>query len=86
VSAEVGNTLPLVGAIAAGPAIGAGLFVLKEIFKEPLRGMVNVQYRITGPWNEPDVVRVAAAEGETDAAKESPGGARQDSAQPGEEG
>lgn len=86
VSAEVGNTLPLVGAIAAGPAIGAGLFVLKEIFKEPLRGMVNVQYRITGPWNEPDVIRVAAAEGETDAAKESSGGGKPDSTQPGGEG
>jgi len=60
VSAEVGNTLPLVGAIAAGPAIGAGLFVLKEIFKEPLRGMVNVQYRITGPWENPIVEKVTA--------------------------
>ena len=86
VSAEVGNTLPVVGAIAAGPAIGAGLFVLKEIFKEPLRGMVNVQYRITGPWDEPDVVKVAAASGETDAVKEAPGEARQDSTRPGEEG
>jgi uncharacterized protein (TIGR02099 family) len=62
VSAEVGNTLPVVGAIAAGPAIGAGLFVLKEIFKEPLRGIAQVQYRITGPWEEPAVDRVATAE------------------------
>jgi uncharacterized protein (TIGR02099 family) len=62
VSAEVGNTLPVVGAIAAGPAIGAGLFVLKEIFKEPLRGMAQVQYRITGPWEEPVVDRIATAE------------------------
>ncbi len=58
VSAEVGNTLPVVGAIAAGPAIGAGLFVLKEIFKESLRGMVNVQYRITGPWENPVVEKI----------------------------
>jgi len=62
VSAEIGNTLPVVGAIAAGPAIGAGLFVLKEIFKEPLRGMVNVQYRITGPWENPVVEKVSANE------------------------
>jgi uncharacterized protein YhdP len=59
VSAEVGNTLPLVGAIAVSPAIGAGLFVLKEIFKEPLRGMINVQYRITGPWENPVVEKVS---------------------------
>lgn len=63
-SAELGNTLPLVGAIAAGPAIGAGLFVLKEIFKAPLRGMVQVQYQITGPWNDPVVERMAPAAGE----------------------
>lgn len=72
VSAEVGNTLPVVGAIAAGPAIGAGLFVLKEIFKEPLRGMINVQYKITGPWENPEVVRVAAAEGGTGPAEPEP--------------
>lgn len=72
VSADVGNTLPVVGAIAAGPAIGAGLFVLKEIFKEPLRGMINVQYRITGPWENPDVVRVAAAAGGAGTAAEPP--------------
>ncbi len=72
VSADVGNTLPVVGAIAAGPAIGAGLFVLKEIFKEPLRGMINVQYRITGPWEDPEVARIAAAEGSSGTASEPP--------------
>jgi uncharacterized protein (TIGR02099 family) len=77
VSAEVGNTLPVVGAIAAGPAIGAGLFVLKEIFKEPLRGMAQVQYRITGPWESPDVQRIATAD---EAATESSGTASSDEA------
>ena len=72
VSADVGNTLPVVGAIAAGPAIGAGLFVLKEIFKEPLRGMINVQDRITGPWEDPEVARIAAAEGSSGTASEPP--------------
>ena len=62
VSAEVGNTLPVVGAIAAGPAIGAGLFVLKEIFKDSLSGMIRAQYSITGPWENPVVERVAAGQ------------------------
>jgi len=61
VSAEVGNTLPVVGAIAAGPIIGAGLFVLKEILKAPLSEIAAVQYHITGPWEEPIVERVAAS-------------------------
>lgn len=62
VSGEVGNTLPVVGAVVAGPVIGVGLFVLKEIFKEPLRGAVQVQYHITGPWENPVVVKVEAGD------------------------
>jgi uncharacterized protein YhdP len=58
VSAQIGNTLPVVGAIAAGPIIGGGLFVLKEILKEPLREAGQVQYRITGPWEDPIVAKV----------------------------
>ena len=59
VSAEVGNTLPVVGAIAGGPAVGAGLFVLKELFKDSLSGIIRAQYTITGPWDDPQVERVA---------------------------
>ncbi|MGD8976571.1 MAG: AsmA-like C-terminal region-containing protein, partial [Gammaproteobacteria bacterium] len=67
VSAEVGNTLPVVGAIAGGPAVGAGLFVLKELFKDSLSGIIRAQYTITGPWDDPRVERVALGEagGET---------------------
>ncbi|MGB5622825.1 MAG: YhdP family protein [Gammaproteobacteria bacterium] len=64
VSAEVGNTLPVVGAIAAGPAIGAGLFVLKELFKDSLSGIVGAQYRITGPWEDPVVEPISVADAE----------------------
>ena len=62
VSAQIGNTLPVVGAIAAGPIIGGGLFVLKEILKEPLREAGQVQYRITGPWENPQVAKVTDGE------------------------
>ena len=62
VSGEVGNTLPVVGAVVAGPVIGVGLFVLKEIFKAPLRGAVQIQYHITGPWENPVVDRVATSD------------------------
>ena len=36
--------------------------MLKEIFKEPLRGAVQVQYHITGPWENPVVVKVEASD------------------------
>ena len=51
--------------------------MLKEIFKEPLRGMAQVQYRITGPWESPEVERIATAE---DIPAESPGTAASDDA------
>ncbi|UCC13835.1 MAG: TIGR02099 family protein [Gammaproteobacteria bacterium] len=70
VSAEVGNTLPVVGALAVSPVIGAGLFVLKEIFKEPLRGMAQIQYRISGPWETPEVERIAVAQADQPSAED----------------
>ncbi len=66
VSTELGATLPIAGVLAGGPAIGAALYVLAEIFKEPMKGMVKAQYRITGPWENPKVDRVVAAAGDGD--------------------
>lgn len=79
VSAEVGNTLPVVGAIAGGPAVGAGLFVLKELFKDSLSGIIRAQYTITGPWDDPQVERVPA--GESIREPVAPGGAEPPSAE-----
>ncbi len=59
VSTELGVTLPIAGVLAGGPAVGAALYVIAEIFKEPMKGMVRAQYRITGPWENPQVDRVA---------------------------
>jgi uncharacterized protein YhdP len=72
VSAQLGNTLPLVGAIAAGPIIGGGLFILKEILKEPLREAGQVQYRITGPWENPVVAKVTGENGGAQATRRNP--------------
>ena len=41
---------------------GAGLFVLKELFKDSLSGIIRAQYTITGPWEDPRVERVQAGE------------------------
>lgn len=49
----VGNTLPLVGALAGGPAGAAAMFVLKNIFEEQIGQMTSYRYSITGPWDDP---------------------------------
>jgi uncharacterized protein (TIGR02099 family) len=59
VSANVGTTLPIAGALAGGPVVGAALLIFSEIMKEPLKELSRTQYHITGPWDDPSVERVA---------------------------
>jgi uncharacterized protein (TIGR02099 family) len=62
VTGNLGASLPVAGAIAGGPAIGAALLLFSQVFKEPLKGIARGYYRIKGTWNDPVVERVDAAE------------------------
>ncbi len=78
VTGNLGQSLPVAGALAGGPAVGAALLVFSQIFKQPLKGIARGYYRITGPWEEPTVERVDAeqlkkAEGEVKEEKEGAG-------------
>ena len=53
VSANVGSTLPIMGAVAAGPQAAAALFIFSQIFKKPLQEVGQVYYGISGSWDEP---------------------------------
>lgn len=55
VSANVGNTLPIVGAVVAGPQVAAALLIFSQIFKKPLQEVGQVYYSIGGSWDEPVV-------------------------------
>ncbi len=55
VSANVGNTLPIVGAVVAGPQVAAALLVFSQIFKKPLQEVGQVYYSIDGSWDNPAV-------------------------------
>jgi uncharacterized protein (TIGR02099 family) len=55
VSANVGNTLPLVGAVVAGPQAAAVMFLFSQIFKEPLQEVGQVYYAIDGSWDNPTI-------------------------------
>jgi uncharacterized protein (TIGR02099 family) len=55
VSANVGNTLPVVGAVVAGPQVAAALLIFSQIFKKPLQEMGQLYYAIEGSWEQPDV-------------------------------
>ncbi len=58
VSANVGNTLPVVGVLLGGPQVAAALLVFSQIFKKPLKDMGQVYYAVQGSWDEPTVDKV----------------------------
>ena len=60
VSANVGNTLPVVGAVVAGPQVAAALLIFSQIFKKPLQEMGQIYYSIEGSWEDPVVDVVEA--------------------------
>ncbi|TAK51804.1 MAG: TIGR02099 family protein [Gammaproteobacteria bacterium] len=62
VTGQVGASLGVAGALAAGPAVGAALLLFSQIFKEPLKGATRGYYRITGSWDDPQVKRIDARE------------------------
>jgi uncharacterized protein (TIGR02099 family) len=62
VAANFGNTLPVVGAVVAGPQVAAALLIFSQIFKKPLQEMGQVYYAINGPWDNPRVESTGAAD------------------------
>jgi uncharacterized protein (TIGR02099 family) len=68
VSVNVGNTLPIVAAVVAGPQVAAALLIFSQILKKPLQEVGQIYYGIDGSWDEPviavtDVTRFAANSG-----------------------
>jgi uncharacterized protein YhdP len=56
---RVSSTLPLVGAIAGGPAFGVALVVTQGLFGEQVDRIIQSQYKLTGSWEEPIMKRMA---------------------------
>lgn len=47
----------LAWAALANPALGLGSFVAQMILREPLQQIFSFEYDVTGPWDDPQVVR-----------------------------
>ena len=58
VTNRVGSTLPLAGALAGGPVVGAAVLLFTEVFKQPIQGLERGYYRISGSWDNPKVQRI----------------------------
>jgi|GEM_PF-1720334 len=61
VAPKLGNTLPIVGALAAGPVGAAAALVVGGILSKPLSQIARFRYSVSGPWDAPKVVPIPAS-------------------------
>jgi uncharacterized protein (TIGR02099 family) len=65
---RVGSSLPLAGAIAGGPVVGAALLVADKLLSKEIEGMTSfahTSYSVTGPWSDPVYTKLASPAIET---------------------
>ncbi|MFI4968929.1 MAG: YhdP family protein [Lysobacterales bacterium] len=74
VTPHAGSTLPIVGALAAGPVGAAAGLVMQGILNKPLGMAIARRYTVTGSWDKPKITPIARAR---------PGQARDAANQPG---
>jgi uncharacterized protein (TIGR02099 family) len=55
VTLPVANNLPWVAALAGGPAVAAGVFVVSKVFEKQVNRMSSAVYQISGPLDDPEV-------------------------------
>jgi uncharacterized protein (TIGR02099 family) len=60
VQPKAGGLLPVIGAATAGPIGAAAGVVAQAVLNKPIKEGSAIDYRITGPWNKPLVVKTNA--------------------------
>lgn len=58
VTPKVSGTLPVIGALAAAPQVGALILLAQKLFKPKIDEATRHHYSITGPWQEPVIERI----------------------------
>ena len=55
---SLGTSLALASGMAAGPAVGAGVYLFNRLTGGAVNRLASYQYRITGPWDRPRITRL----------------------------
>ncbi|BCU07800.1 YhdP family protein [Allochromatium tepidum] len=58
VEPKLGTSLALAGAVAGGPVVGAAVYLVDRATGNTLDRLGRYQYRVTGPWTEPEWTRL----------------------------
>ena len=62
VTPKIRQTLPLIGAVSAGSSVGWGLLLLQNLFKKAIDDAVEVEYKVTGSWDDPQIELIKAVD------------------------
>lgn len=53
ITPKISSSIPLAGAIAGGPAVGAALFLAQQLMGDSIDRATRLEYMATGSWDEP---------------------------------
>ncbi len=59
---NIRHTLPILGVVAVGTTVGWGLLLLQNVFKKAIDDAVEIEYRVTGSWDDPNVELIKAVD------------------------
>jgi uncharacterized protein YhdP len=62
VTPNISSSLPVVGGLAGGPAVGLGLLLAERLFKGKLDRLSRIHYEMKGPWDNPEMTRLDGEE------------------------
>ena len=58
VEPSIGTSVALASAVAGGPAVGAAVYLVDRIAGGAIDRLASYQYRMTGPWANPELTRL----------------------------
>ena len=61
------QTLPLLGAVALSTTVGWGLLLLHNLFGTVIDNAVEIEYRVSGSWDDPQIELLKAVDGNQNA-------------------
>ena len=53
------ESLPVAGAIAGGPVVGAAIYLVQKIAGKTVNKLTGYQYRVTGSWDDPEIKQLS---------------------------
>jgi uncharacterized protein YhdP len=62
VTPKIRQTLPVIGAVSVGATVGWGLLLLQNLFKKAIDEAVEIEYQITGSWDDPKIELIKAVD------------------------